>query len=102
HQIQVVEGRDRRWTQAGLLEELPERAGGHPLAVLERARDALPQPGQDPARGATEEQHLGAGRAGPEDPAVHEIRAEGHRSATERRSWTCSRCIRSWTPANRS
>ena len=55
---------------------------GDALAGLERAGHALPQPRQDPAGRAAQQQDLGTGDAArrpahPEHPAVDEVRAEG-------------------------
>ena len=48
-QVEVVERLDLGRAEAGLLGQLPERAGRDPLARLECARDALPQARQDAA-----------------------------------------------------
>ena len=74
---------------------------GDPLADLERARHALPEARQDLPRRAPEQQDLDARRPLAIDPAVDEVGADGaHRRSAS--PWSCSRCIRSWTPAKTS
>ena len=79
--------------------------GGDALVGLERARHALPQPGQDPPGRSAEQQDLrtrdtSRRPAHAEHPAVDEVRAERAHAAMMACSW--SRCIRSWTPAKTS
>src|SRR3989304_5790326 len=76
--VEVVAGLDVVRPQAGLLGHLPQGRERHALAVVQAARDALPEAREDAAGGAADEQELrlGAGRRHAEDPALDEVGAD--------------------------
>ena len=81
--VEVEQGLDARRTEAGLLAQLAQGSLENPLARLERARDALPEAGQDPVGSPAQEQDLGlaGGAAGvAEDPDIDEVRPDQSRS----------------------
>ena len=81
--VQVEQARDGRLVEAGFLAQLTQRTGHDSLARLERARDALPQAGQDPARRAAQQQDLELSRdraATAEDPDVDQVGSNQSRS----------------------
>ncbi len=84
--VEVEEALDRRPVEAGLLVQLAQGSADDRFAGLERARDALPQAGQDPARRAAQQEDLDRvrprlRRAGAtEDPDVDQVRPDQSRS----------------------
>src|SRR4029079_3234643 len=100
--VEAVQPLDVGCNDGGLLLELAEGPIDDLLVALETTRHALPDAGVDAPGGAPDQQDLDAAiDRGPEDPAADEIRAEAHPYLASI-SCSCSRCIRSWTPANRS
>ena len=80
-EVEVVERLDHIRLEPGLLIQLAQGGDRDPVAVLERAGDALPQAGQDAARRTPKEQDLGArnvprGMDHPEDPAIDQVGAK--------------------------
>jgi len=84
--VQVEQGLNRALVVAGLLAQLAQGPLDDPFARFERARDALPQAGQDPAGRPAQEEDLdrrARGRrsaGGPEDPDVDEVGPDQSRS----------------------
>ena len=104
HEVQVVERLDGVGIEAGLLAELAQRALGDALAGLERARRRTATGRQDAARRAAQQQDLAARRGA--SRKIQQSTRSGRngliRRARSRISCSCSRCIRSWTPAKSS